>query len=276
MTALAVENLHVRLAERHILRGLDLTLAPGTLAALVGPNGAGKTTLLRAILGLAPPAQGQILLDGKPARRLAPDARARALAYLPQRPAVYWPIPVAELVQLGRIPHRPSFARPRTADRQAVRRALAATGLVPLARRPFPTLSGGEQARALLARALAVESSFLLADEPVASLDPYHQIEVMELLQNAARRGTGILAVLHDLTLAARFCPRLILMNQGRIIADGPPQEILSSGKIAAAYRIEIHQGRHDGQLFIIPWRRRAADPTAAARPERREEQSAP
>ena len=162
---------------------------------------------------------------------------------------------------LGRLPYRRPFSPPSAADRAAVEAALAAAEVVELRRRPIGTLSGGERARALLARALAVEAEMLLADEPVATLDPLHQLRAMGLLRAAARKGAGVVVVLHDLTLAARFCDRLIVLADGRVVADGPPAAALTDAVLAAAYGVKALRGERDGEPFVVPWRSATPNP---------------
>lgn len=247
-------GLKLRLGGKPVLKGLDLDLEPGRMVGVIGPNGAGKTTLLRLLAGLAEPDSGSITYDGEPRRRIPARAFARSLAYLAQGASVHWALPVAEIVALGRLPHRGLFGG--GVDREAVARAMARAGIAGLAARRADTLSGGERMRVLLARALAVEAPLLLADEPVASLDPFHQLHLMELLRETAHAGRGVAVVLHDLTLAARFCDRLVLLAQGRKLADGPPAFVLAAANLAAAYGIEAIEGERDGEPYLIPWRR--------------------
>jgi iron complex transport system ATP-binding protein len=205
---------------------------------MIGPNGAGKTTLMRALAGLIP-AQGSIAVEGKPLIALTQRERARAIAYLPQGHVFHWPMPVASIVMLGRAPHADAFSTTTAADREAVGQALAMTETQEFAERPVTTLSGGERARVALARAMATQARVLLADEPTAALDPRHQLTVMALLRRAARNGAAILAIMHDLTLAARFADRVIMMDAGAIAADGTPAEAMSSERLAAVFGIE-------------------------------------
>jgi len=238
VSALAAKNVTVRLGAREIVRDASLTLNAGELVALVGPNGAGKTTLMRALAGLIP-ADGAIALDGRPLSSLKARERARAIAYLPQGHVFHWPMSVASIVMLGRAPHADRFSAVTPDDRSAVERALAMTETEAFADRAVTTLSGGERARVALARALATQAPVLLADEPTAALDPRHQLTVMELLRQAARGGGAVLAIMHDLTLAARFADRVAVMDRGAIVADGDPAAAMSHERLAAVFGIE-------------------------------------
>jgi iron complex transport system ATP-binding protein len=236
--ALTADGVSVRLGGATIVERASLSLRGGELVALVGPNGAGKTTLMRALAGLVP-AEGSIMLAGNPLASMKPGQRARHIAYLPQGHIFHWPMPVAAIVMLGRAPHADPFSSASPQDRAAVAHALATTETEVFAQRPVTTLSGGEKARVALARALATQAPVLLADEPTAALDPRHQLVVMELLRTAARGGNAILAILHDLTLAARFADRVLVMDKGRIVADGTPNEALSAERLATVFGIE-------------------------------------
>ena len=235
---LEARNVTVTARGRAIVNDAGLSLAPGELVGLIGPNGAGKSTLLRSLLGISPRDAGSVTLDGQDFGAMPAPARARAIAFLPQDRRVEWRLTAHDVVMLGRYPHQAGFGGPTPADREAVARAISAVEGEALLDRPISVLSGGERTRILLARALAVEAPLLLADEPIAALDPYHQLHVMEILQARARSGAGVLAVIHDLTLASRFMDRLILMNAGRIIANGPPTAVLSPQNLAQTYRI--------------------------------------
>jgi len=244
-----LDNLSVTLGGRQVVAGISTELTGG-LIGLVGPNGAGKSSLVRAIAGLVP-SEGTILIDGK--RALPLRERARRIAYLSQGQAVFWPVTVERLVALGRLPHLAPFERPADTDHAAIERALTRTDLLDLRDRSIDELSGGERARVLLARALAVEAPLLLADEPLAALDPAHQIEVMQLLRAEAARGAAVIAVLHDLTLAARWCDRLLLMDKGQLVADGAPREVLTAERIDAVYGVSAFIGEAEGEPLIVP-----------------------
>jgi iron complex transport system ATP-binding protein len=235
---LRARDVSVRLGGARVVEQADVTLRAGELVALVGPNGAGKTTLIRALAGLLP-AEGAIMLGERRLQDMGNRERARAVAYLPQGHVFHWPMQVAAVVALGRHPHMDAFSTPSPHDRAAIERAMQRTATELFAQRPVTTLSGGERARVALARALATEAPVLLADEPTASLDPRHQLVVMELLRRAAHDGGAVLAILHDLTLAARFADRVLVMDAGRIVADGPPAEALSPQRVAQIFGVE-------------------------------------
>jgi iron complex transport system ATP-binding protein len=251
LTAHAVS---VALGGRQVLRDISLALAASQLVALVGPNGAGKTTLLRALAGLLP-SQGEILVGGDVLSSLPLRERARRFAYLPQGHVVHWPLPVRDIVALGRIPHGagdPARLSPRDAD--AVRRAMQATDVVDLSERRVTELSGGERNRVALARVLAVEAPVMLADEPTASLDPRYQIEVMTKLRNAADRGMLVIVVTHDLGLAARFADKVLVLADGRLVAQGTAADALSAEILADAFRISAYRAEHQREAVIVPW----------------------
>jgi iron complex transport system ATP-binding protein len=256
MTRLAAENLTVRFGGRAVLEEVGAAVEPGQLVGLIGPNAAGKTTLVRALAGLQSPAHGAVTLDGRPLSGVSHRERARTIAYLPQGADAHWPVAVERIVALGRHPHLESWQRPSAADRAAIEQAMFAAGVTHLATRPVSRLSAGERARAMLARALAGEPRILLADEPVAQLDPYHQIQVMELFRMLAREGLGVLVVLHDLTLAARFCDRLMALHEGRIAAEGDPRAVLTPKLLSQVYGVVAEIGTRGDDLFVVPLRR--------------------
>jgi len=236
--AMSAAGLTIRLARTVVVENASLELRTGELTVLLGPNGAGKTTLIRALAGVVP-AGGRIEIGGRPLQAFSLRERARRIAYLPQGHIAHWPMDVASVVALGRHPHADAFAPATEDDRAAVRAALAATGIEPLAARSVTSLSGGERARVALARALATQASILLADEPTMSLDPRHQLVVMELLAQVAHGGRAVLAILHDLTLAARFADRVLMMDRGRLVADGPARDVLTPDTIAMVFGVE-------------------------------------
>ncbi|SBW12979.1 Hemin import ATP-binding protein HmuV [uncultured Alphaproteobacteria bacterium] len=254
MSGYAIRGLTVTRGDRAVLDRLDLDLSGPGVVGLIGPNGAGKTTLLKALLGFLPATAGEVAFDG---RRLADWNRA-ALAcrvgYLAQGAPCAWPMAVADVVDLGRTPHRRAHGARRAADAAAVAAAMAATGVSHLAARSALDLSGGERVRVMLARALAGEPEMLLADEPVAGLDPHYQLQVMEVLRRLADAGRAVVVVLHDLTLAARFCDRVVVLDSGRVAADGRSEEVLTPDVLAEVFGVTVHVGRHADDLYVLPW----------------------
>lgn len=248
-----LDDVSVRLGERLALDRVTATIETGELVAVLGPNGAGKSTLLKAIAGLVV-ARGRIALDGREIAAMRSTQRARAIAYLPQGHIAHWPITVRDTVTIGRMPHGALPGRTSAADDAAIERALTACDAVQFAERPVTALSGGERARVMLARALAVEAPVLLVDEPIAALDPAHQLAVMGLIARAAAAGTTVLAALHDLTLAARFATRAIVLDQARLVADGPPRQILTPELLARTFNISALHLAHAGTPVLVPW----------------------
>ncbi|UZF93962.1 ABC transporter ATP-binding protein [Bosea sp. NBC_00550] len=253
--AIEAHGITVELGGKAVLQEADLTVRPGELLGLVGPNGAGKTTLLRVMAGLLAPARGAVRYDGESARELRRQALARRVSFLAQGGDTSWPLSVETVVGLGRLPHRRPFGGLSEADKAAIATALDHCDVASFVDRTMGTLSGGERRRVLLARALAVEAPYLLADEPLAGLDPLHQLEVMELLRQTARRGAGVVVVLHDLTLATRFCDRLALLNLGRLVAEGEPAAVLDDARLRSVFSVSALRGSHDDEPFLLPWR---------------------
>ncbi|MEH3037022.1 MAG: ABC transporter ATP-binding protein [Sphingomonas adhaesiva] len=249
MVSIVAQGLGVSLGQRQVLDDVSFDWTPGTLVGVLGPNGAGKSTLVRALLALLPH-RGAVTVDGAPRRTLTRAALARRIAYLPQGQTLHWPMTVERLVALGRLPHLAPFSRLSPADHAAVAEAMARADVMHLATRTATELSGGERARVLLARALAVGAPALIADEPLASLDPAHQIEGMELLRAQADAGGLVVAVLHDLTLAARFCDRVLVLADGGVAADGAPGAVLTADLLARVYGITAWRGE---QGLLVP-----------------------
>ncbi|MEM6486690.1 MAG: ABC transporter ATP-binding protein [Pseudomonadota bacterium] len=247
MTRIVVRNLAVTLGTRRAVDGVDLEIGPGECVGLIGPNGAGKSTLMRAALGI-------VAADGeRPLARLAPPERARQVAWLPQSREIAWALAVEAIVAIGRAPYRRPGAPLSPNDRAAIRAAMGRMEVAAFAQRPATQLSGGEQARVLLARALAQQTPILMADEPVAGLDPAHQIAAMETFASLAAEGRAVLCALHDLGLAARWCTRLVMLDRGRVIADGAPEHVLTAKRLAAVYGITAHLDRVAGQPIVQP-----------------------
>ena len=256
MSELVASSLTVALGGRPVLHGLDLSLKVGEVTVIVGPNGAGKSTLFTRLAGLHRPDSGAVTLDGVALPTLPARDRARRIAYLEQTPELAWAIDVRTLVGLGRTPF--TAARGLSAeDRAAVAEALAATGMTAFAERIVTTLSGGERARALIARALAGRPAWLLADEPLTGLDIGHQLDTLELLRTLAKGGAGVVVTLHDLGAAARVADRLIVLSQGRILADGPPVAALSVDVLAEAYGVRARLVEVEGGPQVVVFGRR-------------------
>ena len=254
MTALSADHLNVALAGRPVLSDVSLQLASGHLVALVGPNGAGKTTLLRALAGLIP-SDGVIKVGGDALAALSLRERAKRFGYLPQGHMVHWPLPARDIVALGRYPHGatdPARLSPR--DVEAVVRAMQAADVMEFAERRVTELSGGERSRVALARVFAVEAPIILADEPTASLDPRHQIDVMKGLRAAADQGVLVIVVTHDLGLAARFADHALVLSQGRLASQGAPADALSEAVMADVFRISAFRTEYQRETVIVPW----------------------
>ncbi|MEW5424776.1 ABC transporter ATP-binding protein [Amorphus sp. 3PC139-8] len=257
-------DITVRLNGTTILDRVGFAAGPGELVGLIGPNGAGKSTLLSVLARLRVPDAGSVLYDAVAADNVDARKLAQWLAFLTQSGRVEWPLTVERVVALGRLPYSSGFGASDAArDEAAISRAMRAAEIEQFAGRSIETLSGGERTRVLLARALAVEADMLLADEPTAALDPYHQLEVMELLARTVRDGAGVVVVLHDLSLAARFCDRLVLLTRGRVVAEGRPDQVLTEERIAEIYGVSSVLGAHEGQPFVVPWRRLPKGSTA-------------
>ena len=257
MSKLVARALTCRHGSRSVLADVGIAFAAGEVTAIVGPNGSGKTTLLRHLAGLETPAMGEIEVDGRALGLLERRARARRIAYLPQSASAYWPLSGRDLVALGRLPHGADLARPlASSDAAAVARALARVDGTVLADRPIDALSQGERSRLLLARALATEAGILLADEPVASLDPGYALDCMAILRAEATRGVCVIVSLHDLGLAARFADHVIVLADGRVVADGPPAVALGDALIASVYGVSFRTVSIDGILQPVAWSR--------------------
>ena len=257
MTTLAARALSCYRGARAVLEAVDIAFAGGAVTAIVGPNGSGKTTLLHHLAGLDIAATGQVELDGEPIAGLGPAVRARRIAYLPQGASVYWPLLGRDLVALGRLPHGVDLSRPiAPSDAGAIQRALVRVDGMAFADRVIDALSQGERARLLLARTLATEADVLLADEPVASLDPAYALDAMTVLRGEAQRGACVVVSLHDLGLAARFADRVIVLANGKIAADGSAEIALRPEVIDAAYGVGFRNVTIDGIVQPVAWSR--------------------
>ncbi|HUJ02300.1 MAG TPA: ABC transporter ATP-binding protein [Rhizomicrobium sp.] len=249
---LTLHNVSAHYGGRAALDGVSLSFEPGRITGLIGPNGAGKTTLLRVALGFLPASSGEVRLLDHPLCEWPDDARARAIAYLPQSAESHWPLKAHRLVALGRMPHRAGFAPLTANDMAVVNEALARCDATALAGRRMDELSAGEKARVLLARALATAAPVLLVDEPAAHLDPAHQLQLMELLREEAARGTAVAVTLHDLPLASRFCDELVVLSKGRVAGQGASGAALSDATLAEVFGVSAMRNED----AVIPWRR--------------------
>lgn len=250
---LSVQNLRVSLGTRTIVANATFDLTPGEFVVLLGPNGAGKTTLLRGICGLIP-MSGTVSWQDTPLAEMPARKRAKTVAYLPQGHVAHWPMSVRETVAIGRFPYASSLSRLNDADETAIDRALHLSDAGHLTDRDVTTLSGGERARVMLARALAVEAPVLLADEPIAALDPEHQLAMATMLTELARDGRAVLAVMHDLAIASRYADRVLIMQDGRLVADGPPSETLTDDLVAEVFHIAVRRIEAGDRKAVLAW----------------------
>jgi iron complex transport system ATP-binding protein len=255
--AVDVEGLAVTLAGNQAVRGVSVSAEQGEWLVVIGPNGAGKTTLLRALAGLVS-FSGSVALEGQAVAGRARRELARLVALVPQIPNTPAALTVTEYVLLGRTPHIGYLATERRSDQLAAGRAISRMALGPLAHRSLDSLSGGERQRAVLARALAQEASILLLDEPTSALDLGHQQQALELVDALRREHRlTVIAAMHDLSLAGQYADRLVLMNAGRIVAEGEPNAVLTEATIASCYGADVRVLTDDGAVFVLPRRGR-------------------
>ena len=244
------------------VRGVSLSVSPQSLVAVVGPNGAGKTTLMKLLSGSLPPQEGGVTLDDRPLSSLGDRERALAIAVVPQAESSPFPVTVREMVEMGRYPHLGRWERSGSRDRAVVERAMARCAVAGFADRQLGQLSGGEQQRARIARALAQEAPVLLLDEPTAGLDLRFRMELFDLLRQLRTAGLGVLVITHDINLAARFADLLLLLDRGRTRARGAPDEVLTRESLEAIYgwplRVVPHPGpgSDTGAPQTVPLRR--------------------
>ena len=242
---LIAQRLAVTLGGAQVLGDVSVSLGSGQVTAICGPNGAGKSTLLNVLAGLIDPGKGSVNINDQPLTAMPLEERARALGYLPQQGEVAWDLSVENLVALGRLPHRDR-------DDGAIRRALEKVEMTAFAQRPVSTLSGGEKARVLLARVLATEPQWLLVDEPLAALDLGHRLATLRQLRREAEEGTGVVIVLHDLAQAMNHADQVAVLDQGRLVAMGPPQEALAPAMIAQVWGVAAHWLGEPGTQALV------------------------
>ena len=250
---LSARGIGVRLGGRRVLRGVDLSVEPGEIVAVIGANGAGKSTLLKTMSGLITPGEGVVTLGGRSLAELGARSLGREIAYLPQDRTVHWPLTVRRLVALGRLPFRARVAGPSLEDRDAVEEAMAAMDVAAFADRAVTELSGGERARVLLARALAQRPRFLVADEPTTGLDPAHGLTLFAQFMRMAAHGRAVIVALHDLSLAARYCHRALLLKDGSTLALGTARAVLTPQHLAQAYGVRATVAEIEGRPVVLP-----------------------
>lgn len=255
---LSVEHIVVSKGDRQILADVNVSVNSGELLGILGPNGAGKSTLLHLLAGVEAPDRGGTFIDSEELGSFSLVQRARTIALQPQSIQIAWAQRVEQIVELGRYPYR-GVGSSRTSsaeDRQAIDRALEATGLLDDRARSVEELSGGELMRVHLARLLATSAQFLLADEPVTSLDPYYQMHIMDIFVDQARGGRGVALVLHDLALASRYCDRVVVLQDGRVASEGSPAQALSDETMRDVFKTEVMRSHHHGRDVLLPWAR--------------------
>lgn len=246
---LSVRNLTIQKNQATIVDDISLDVIAGEVLGLIGPNGAGKSTLLCAMAGLEKPSSGRVEIDERCISTYSAVERAQRIGWVEQLGEVNWPMSVERIVMLGRIPHLSAWGKPQSTDIDAVEWALERADCNTLRHRQVPSLSGGERARVLLARALAAEPSLLFADEPVSALDLGHQLKTMQLLSDYTNAHRSVLVIMHDLSLAVRYCHRLALMHEGQLVAVGEPASVLSNSNIAKVYGVSVLSGCES-----VPW----------------------
>lgn len=250
---LSAQNISVRRGLAELLDDVSLELGTGELIGLIGPNGAGKSTLLSSLAGLEKNFTGVVQYQSQSIHQLKDAERAQQIGWMEQLSAPHWPVSVEQLVMLGRIPYLSRWQSPSKHDHACVDKAINATDCDNLVGRRVDTLSGGELTRVMLARVLATEPQVLLADEPIAALDIGHQLQIMDVLRNFASGEKGCVVVLHDLSLASRYCDRLVLLDQGKNVASGAPSDVLTPDKVREVYGVEtMSVGPDDSMLYPI------------------------
>jgi iron complex transport system ATP-binding protein len=251
MSVLYASGISIRRGPRSILDKVTLRAESGEFIAVIGANGAGKSTLLSVLAGLQRPDAGSVMLDGSAIEQLSSMKLARLRAYLPQNPRCEWPLAVERLVALGLTPTLPAFGGLPPSFAPRITRALAACDLLEHREQPATTLSGGELARAMLARALVADPDVLIVDEPIAGLDPKHALDTAQRLRALARSGKLVIASVHDLTLAGRYSSRILALGNGRVQGDGPTEATLTPALIRSAFDVDAHIGRTQGNVYV-------------------------
>jgi iron complex transport system ATP-binding protein len=257
---LRAENLRFSYGGQRVIDGVTLTVAPGDRLALVGPNGSGKSTLIRLLSGVLRPEEGRVLLEGRDLRSYRPRELARRIAVVPQETSLDFPFSVLEVTLMGRSPHLVGLGFEGDRDVAIAERCLELVGARSLGSRRFQELSGGEKQRVVIARALAQEPAVLLLDEPATFLDVKHVVDIFEVLvERSVSERISLVVVLHDLNLAALYCPRIALLKNGRLLAEGPTGEVLTYANVRATFETDVYVSRNDltGTLNVLPLARR-------------------
>lgn len=252
MTFLSVNSISLKEKNGPILDQICATFDTGEMVGIIGPNGAGKTTLIKTLLGLVKPSSGKIMLEGKEIDSWSIKDKAKRLAYIAQGSPCHWPLTAEKIIQLGRLPHKNFFQRMTDQDREIIEVCLQKTETQHLRYRAVTSLSGGERSLVMTARSLATQAPILLADEPITGLDPHHQISILTTFLSTIDEARGVVVVLHDLNLAAQFCTRLILICDGKIIADGDVNSVLTEDNLELAFGINASLREIDKQSFIV------------------------
>ena len=238
---LSIQNILAGYGSNIVLHDVSLDVAPGEVVGLIGPNGSGKTTFLRVISGVLAPQSGQVLLEGQGLHQIGRQKLARTMAFLGQDLALDLSFSVRDVASMGRAPHLARLGRETKKDRRIVERAMALADVSHLADRPITETSGGERQRAFIAMCLAQEPRLLLLDEPTSHLDVGHQLAILDLIRKLNREASmTVVAVFHDLNLAAEYCDKLLMLNEGRAEALGPPEEVLTAERIRQVYRANV------------------------------------
>ena len=258
MSRVVISNLGVRVGGRTLLEDVSITLEAGEWLTVIGPNGAGKTTLVETVAGIRRASDGEVRVDDADVTELSERERARLVSLVPQHPEVPSGMSVTDYVDLGRLAQRGWIRGVSGEDRRAVASVLERLGLADFAHRDVASLSGGERQRAVLGRALAQSAPVMVLDEPITGLDLRHQMEFLELLRREVSEcGLAVLATLHDVTLAGQFADRLVLLDAGRVVVDGPAREVVRSAELAACYGMDLRVVEIDGADVVVPVRRR-------------------
>ena len=251
---LQANDLSFSYGKREAIQRVSLSLHSREVLGLIGPNGSGKTTLLKLLAGILPSPSCPVLYGKRALNSFSRRELSRHITFVSQEMSLSFPFTVREVVALGRTPYLGRFAPETAQDKIAIETALQETDLSELAERPLATLSGGEQKRAFLARAFAQQANIVLLDEPTSNLDLHYQLQIMKLITQMQTEGRSIIVALHDLTLAARFCSRLILLTSGQLIADGSPEEVLTEANLSKYFQVTAQVQRFGDHLQIVPF----------------------